>query len=156
MWKLACISAWTPTPYGKLACGDALSEAAAGQSILMLPKQSSTLHRHCVRCRTARFSSYEICRTLQASGLSHLVDAYNHMRMGLLPGLPNHLQELTDLCACLLCGRDFCNKHNGHEEDECEINHDTYYKNHKQLEDVYPSMTVRASILGASDRGART
>lgn len=98
MWKLACISAWTPTPYGKLACGDGLSEAAAGQSILMLPKQSSTLHRHCVRCRTARFSSYEICRTLQASGLSHLVDAYNHMRMGLLPGLPNHLQELTDLC----------------------------------------------------------
>lgn len=54
---------------------------------------------------------------------------------------------------CLLCCRDFCNKHNGPEEDVCEINHRTYFKNHGDLEDVYPSMAVRESVLGISDRG---
>lgn len=54
---------------------------------------------------------------------------------------------------CLLCCRDFCDKHNGDDKDVCEIKHDTYYRNHRHLQDVYPSMAVRASFLRASGRG---
>lgn len=54
---------------------------------------------------------------------------------------------------CLLCCRDFCNKHNGPEENVCEINHETYFRNHKDFEDVYPSMAVRESTLRISGRG---
>jgi hypothetical protein len=82
---LVCISAWTPTPYGNLACGDALSEAAVGHSIL-------TEYRHRLRCRAARFSLCEICRPLQGSGLSHHVDVHNHMVIGPLPRLSLYLQ----------------------------------------------------------------
>jgi hypothetical protein len=53
---------------------------------------------------------------------------------------------------CLLCSRDFCDKHSGHDKDVCETNHDTYYRNHRHLQAVYPSLTVRASILGLGDR----
>lgn len=56
---------------------------------------------------------------------------------------------------CLLCCRDFRDKHNGHEGDVCEINHETHFKNHGDLEDVYPSLAVRASALRVSDRGDR-
>lgn len=52
---------------------------------------------------------------------------------------------------CLLCCRDYCDGHNGHEEDVCEINHETYFRDHRNLEDVYPSMAVRESALGTGN-----
>ena len=36
--------------------------------------------------------------------------------------LPNQL--------CLLCNRAFCVDHKGKEDGVCEINHETYYRNH--------------------------
>jgi hypothetical protein len=40
--------------------------------------------------------------------------------------LPNQL--------CLLCDRPFCVDHKGKEDGTCEINHETYYRNHPALQ----------------------
>ena len=34
---------------------------------------------------------------------------------------------------CLLCDRPFCIDHKGSEDGVCEINHETYYRNHPAL-----------------------
>ncbi|KAB5511551.1 hypothetical protein GE09DRAFT_686782 [Coniochaeta sp. 2T2.1] len=48
---------------------------------------------------------------------------------------------------CLLCTRDFCEKHKGTDENVCEINHTTYYQRHRQLPNVYPTLKARAETL---------
>jgi hypothetical protein len=60
---------------------------------------------------------------------------------------------------CLLCSRDFCDRHktkneaiyDSKNEAICEINHDTYYENHKRLPGVYPSLAARRSALGEQE-----
>jgi hypothetical protein len=41
-----------------------------------------------------------------------------------------HLKDSLPTKICLLCERAFCVDHKGKEEDVCEINHETYYRNH--------------------------
>ncbi|PVH70652.1 hypothetical protein DL98DRAFT_521501 [Cadophora sp. DSE1049] len=41
-----------------------------------------------------------------------------------------HLKDNPPTQLCLLCDRAFCVDHKGKEEDVCEINHETYYRNH--------------------------
>ncbi|WQF84031.1 hypothetical protein CDEST_09045 [Colletotrichum destructivum] len=45
---------------------------------------------------------------------------------------------------CLLCNRDFCNEHRGNEESVCEINHQTYFRQHPDLHGkIYATMQAR-------------
>lgn len=41
-----------------------------------------------------------------------------------------HLKDSLPTQLCLLCDRAFCVDHKGKEEGVCEINHETYYRNH--------------------------
>jgi hypothetical protein len=41
-----------------------------------------------------------------------------------------HLEDNLPTQICLLCDRAFCVDHKGKEEGVCEINHETYYRNH--------------------------
>ena len=49
---------------------------------------------------------------------------------------------------CLLCNRNFCEKHKGTDEGVCEVNHGTYYQRHHRLPNVYPTLEARAEALG--------
>jgi hypothetical protein len=46
-----------------------------------------------------------------------------------------HLQDKFPTKICHLCGRPFCDDHKGKEDDVCEINHETYYRNHPELQE---------------------
>jgi hypothetical protein len=41
-----------------------------------------------------------------------------------------HLKDTLPTQLCLLCDRTFCVDHKGKEDGVCEINHETYYRNH--------------------------
>ncbi|CDM30538.1 unnamed protein product [Penicillium roqueforti FM164] len=41
-----------------------------------------------------------------------------------------HLKDNLPTQLCLLCNRAFCIDHEGKEDGVCEINHETYYRNH--------------------------
>lgn len=41
-----------------------------------------------------------------------------------------HLKDTLPTQICLLCDRAFCVDHKGKEDGVCEINHETYYRNH--------------------------
>jgi hypothetical protein len=41
-----------------------------------------------------------------------------------------HLKDNLPTQLCLLCNRAFCVDHKGKQEGVCEINHETYYRNH--------------------------
>ena len=41
-----------------------------------------------------------------------------------------HLQDNLPNQLCVLCNRAFCVDHKGNEDGVCEINHETYYRNH--------------------------
>jgi hypothetical protein len=41
-----------------------------------------------------------------------------------------HLKDNLPTQLCLLCNRAFCVDHKGKEDGVCEINHETYYRNH--------------------------
>ena len=41
-----------------------------------------------------------------------------------------HLKDNLPTHLCLLCDRPFCVDHKGKQEGVCEINHETYYRNH--------------------------
>jgi hypothetical protein len=41
-----------------------------------------------------------------------------------------HLKDNLPTQLCLLCNRAFCVDHKGQEKGVCEINHETYYRNH--------------------------
>ncbi|RMJ26579.1 hypothetical protein PHISP_02571 [Aspergillus sp. HF37] len=41
-----------------------------------------------------------------------------------------HLKDNPPTQLCLLCDRAFCVDHKGKEEGVCEIDHETYYRNH--------------------------
>lgn len=41
-----------------------------------------------------------------------------------------HLEDNLPNQLCLLCNRAFCVDHKGKHEGVCEINHETYYRNH--------------------------
>ncbi|PYH55236.1 uncharacterized protein BO96DRAFT_79749 [Aspergillus niger CBS 101883] len=41
-----------------------------------------------------------------------------------------HLQDTLPIQLCVLCNRSFCAAHKGKEDNVCEINHETYYRNH--------------------------
>jgi hypothetical protein len=41
-----------------------------------------------------------------------------------------HLKDTLPTQLCLLCNRAFCVDHKGKEDGVCEINHETYYRNH--------------------------
>ena len=44
---------------------------------------------------------------------------------------------------CLLCDRNFCEKHKGKEEGVCEIYHETYYrKHHPQTPAIFPNLAA--------------
>jgi len=51
---------------------------------------------------------------------------------------------------CLLCKRDYCEKHSaadgGLKSGVCEINHETYCRRHPWKTGIYP--TVREALLG--------
>jgi hypothetical protein len=52
---------------------------------------------------------------------------------------------------CLLCNREFCRAHSLKESDMeepvCEVNHKTYYRNHREFQDIYPSLEERKMQL---------
>jgi hypothetical protein len=57
-----------------------------------------------------------------------------------------------DLQTCLLCNRDFCDKHKaeGSELSICEINHASYYSNHPQLAGrIWPDMVARERAMAS-------
>ncbi|CEL05807.1 hypothetical protein ASPCAL06921 [Aspergillus calidoustus] len=41
-----------------------------------------------------------------------------------------HLKDTRPIQLCVLCNRSFCVDHKGKEDGVCEINHETYYRNH--------------------------
>lgn len=41
-----------------------------------------------------------------------------------------HLKDTLQTQLCLLCNQAFCLDHRGKENGVCEINHETYYRNH--------------------------
>lgn len=45
-----------------------------------------------------------------------------------------HLKDKLPIQRCVLCDRPFCVDHKGKEYGVCEINHDTYYRNHPTLQ----------------------
>jgi hypothetical protein len=46
-----------------------------------------------------------------------------------------HLEDNLPNQLCVLCNRAFCVDHKGKEEGVCEINHETYYRNHPDLQE---------------------
>ena len=54
------------------------------------------------------------------------------------------------LDGCLLCNRSFCPIHKGQWDHVCNINHSTYYHEHPNLPDVYPSLGEREKALFTS------
>lgn len=48
---------------------------------------------------------------------------------------------------CLLCNRPFCATHKGHFENTCEVNHSSYYHDHPNLPNVFPSLGERERAL---------
>jgi hypothetical protein len=48
---------------------------------------------------------------------------------------------------CVLCARPYCKTHSGKEQNVCEINHITYYKNHYGREHIYQSLKEREKAL---------
>ena len=57
---------------------------------------------------------------------------------------------------CLLCARDFCDDHVStkvlNDESVCEIDHGTYFRKHRHLLDVYPSLAARQLALREQGR----
>lgn len=45
-----------------------------------------------------------------------------------------HLKDNGPRQLCLLCNRYFCADHKGNKEGVCEINHETYYRNHPEMQ----------------------
>lgn len=45
-----------------------------------------------------------------------------------------HLQDNLPTQLCILCNRAFCVDHKGKEDGVCEVNHETYYRNHPQAQ----------------------
>jgi hypothetical protein len=43
---------------------------------------------------------------------------------------------------CVLCQRHYC-EHQSNEENICEVNHNTYFRNHRHLRDIYPDLAAR-------------
>lgn len=52
---------------------------------------------------------------------------------------------------CLLCNRNFCEKHKGKEEDVCEVNHETYYRNHRHIPGIFPDLPAFEAAMAAID-----
>lgn len=54
------------------------------------------------------------------------------------------LNTTGDVQICLLCDRSYCKDHSGAEKGVCEINHESYYRNHPDLRDTvcFPSMAA--------------
>lgn len=49
---------------------------------------------------------------------------------------------------CLLCGRDYCQTHkSAAHPGVCEINHQTYYRNHSKEIAIYPTIEARAAAM---------
>ena len=52
---------------------------------------------------------------------------------------------------CVLCARHFCEAHKSNDElDEhvCEVNHRTYYANHRSIFGIYPTLQARERQSG--------
>lgn len=60
-----------------------------------------------------------------------------------------HSPEARKTERCLLCNRNFCLAHSLKESEEpvCEVNHQTYYRNHREFQDIYPSLSERKKQL---------
>jgi hypothetical protein len=48
---------------------------------------------------------------------------------------------------CILCARPYCKTQSGKEQNVCEINHITYYKNHYGREYTYRNLEEREKAL---------
>ncbi|BDD63415.1 hypothetical protein MAP00_008307 [Monascus purpureus] len=62
--------------------------------------------------------------------MSHILDSgscHVHEQMRLRKP---HLEDTLPIQLCVLCNRPFCIDHKGKEDGVCEINHETYYRNH--------------------------
>lgn len=55
---------------------------------------------------------------------------------------PSH-KEQGQVQDCVLCNRDYCESHKSADQPGvCEINHHTYYKNHPDIQAIYPSLEL--------------
>ncbi|OWT43074.1 hypothetical protein VFPPC_17750 [Pochonia chlamydosporia 170] len=77
-----------------------------------------------------------------------------HVCLSMRTRKPSHVQEGLSK-TCILCCRLYCPNHaatNGPANDNnvCEINHQTYYRNHRQQSkaDIFPSLSARAEFYG--------
>jgi len=69
-------------------------------------------------------------------------------------GNPNRHRLLVsagEIRNCLLCSRDFCEMHVSKSWAVCEIDHGTYYRNHRHLPGVYSSLAARNLALGVQE-----
>jgi hypothetical protein len=60
------------------------------------------------------------------------------------PKKHRNLQPTGDIQTCLLCARPYCEAHKSQGADGvCEVNHATYYSNHRGFPNVFPSLDAR-------------
>ena len=63
------------------------------------------------------------------------------------PTKHGELATKGSISTCLLCNRKFCESHKGGSDGTCEINHATYYKNHPNLDDIYPTLAAKHGVV---------
>ncbi|XPS75419.1 hypothetical protein M3J09_007506 [Ascochyta lentis] len=56
---------------------------------------------------------------------------------------------IGSITICLLCNRQFCESHKGNPDAVCEINHETYFRKHPTLYDIYPSLAARYEAVAS-------
>lgn len=117
-------------------------------------------HKHHRKGGAPLQPSYSLDGNVEGTTLSHYHFHFTSIWRWLFSSEPNcrvcsrmnerkSTVQKGDAAFCLLCNRPYCEPHEGEEDDACESNHVSYYRNHPGLRDrIYPSLKARRERLG--------
>ncbi|EJT70139.1 hypothetical protein GGTG_12312 [Gaeumannomyces tritici R3-111a-1] len=84
-----------------------------------------------------------ICARMRARRPAHVAVLMGRWAGEVVEGKHAHLETQGPVRDCILCARKYCEEHKGKDEGVCEINHQTYWDNHKRR---VPEGTIFSSL----------